>query len=758
MSDREAITVPWRGKARKDVFGYADKLGVTVGDHVEVKVSCERPNFRADIVRLRHGIDDPAGPGVRETVHSSGANGEYKGRVQRIRAGSYMKLDDCEEFAELNALTCSAWIRPSPASQSDQGVICRWNEIVESGFALLVGANSDLECWIGDSGREPDRLRTGVPIPSDQWTFVAASVDFESRQATLVQRPNRRWPHADAWATVSAPLGCGGVGDTAGSLFVAAIGEEDIVYGHFDGKIESPAIWRRALTVTELESEAHVRASRHADADLIAAWDFSESISSRRVIDRSPTGLDALLVNMPARGVTGRRWTGEEHSWKQAPEHYAAIHFHSDDVEDVGWETDLRVVIDESYPSGLYAIRLIAGDSEDRVPFVVRPGPDADRTRVVVLLPTLTWQAYANANHFGGPSAKVEQAEDRWIADHGLRGLYDVHRDGSPVYYASRLQPSTMRPNYYAQNIGAPARMSADLFLIDWLLEQNIDHDVITDQDLHREGSELLSHYPVVITGSHPEYWTREMVDGLRGYLDTGGCLAYLGGELCYWVTTLDPQNDAVMEVRRDSGSRTWTALPGEHHHSATGERGGLWRYSGHTTQSIAGTGYTAWGSEQGSGYRRLPDSCNPRASFIFEGVGDDEVIGNFGLVLGGAAGYEMDRLDYGLGTPPHALLLASSVGSHSESFVPAIEDVMDASEVEALKPDHVRADMVFFETGTGGAVFSTGSIAWSGSLSHNNYDNNVARISRNVIQRFASGVPFDVCARSVERLDQYNR
>jgi N,N-dimethylformamidase len=48
-----------------------------------------------------------------------------------------------------------------------------------------------------------------------------------------------------------------------------------------------------------------------------------------------------------------------------------------------------------------------------------------------------------------------------------------------------------------------------------------------------------------------------------------------------------------------------------------------------------------------------------------------------------------------------------------------------------------VRADIVYFPTLGGGAVFSTGSIAWCGSLSHNNYDNNVSRITANVLDHF---------------------
>ena len=50
-----------------------------------------------------------------------------------------------------------------------------------------------------------------------------------------------------------------------------------------------------------------------------------------------------------------------------------------------------------------------------------------------------------------------------------------------------------------------------------------------------------------------------------------------------------------------------------------------------------------------------------------------------------------------------------------------------------------VRADLVYFRYPKGGGVFSTGSISWCGSLSYNNYDNNVSRITENVLRRFMS-------------------
>jgi N,N-dimethylformamidase len=105
--------------------------------------------------------------------------------------------------------------------------------------------------------------------------------------------------------------------------------------------------------------------------------------------------------------------------------------------------------------------------------------------------------------------------------------------------------------------------------------------------------------------------------------------------------------------------------------------------------------------------------------------------------VLGGASGDEIDRLDYGLGTPPHALLLASSTG-HSDYYQFVVEETLEMLPGKGGTEDpKVRSDMVYFETANGGAVFSVGSIAWCGSLSHNGYQNNVARVTGNVLRRF---------------------
>jgi hypothetical protein len=57
---------------------------------------------------------------------------------------------------------------------------------------------------------------------------------------------------------------------------------------------------------------------------------------------------------------------------------------------------------------------------------------------------------------------------------------------------------------------------------------------------------------------------------------------------------------------------------------------------------------------------------------------------------------------------------------------------------------EKVRADLVFFETPKGGAVFSVGSIAYSSASPCEGYNNNVSSITLKV-RRFMYPAPFEV-------------
>ena len=217
-----------------------------------------------------------------------------------------------------------------------------------------------------------------------------------------------------------------------------------------------------------------------------------------------------------------------------------------------------------------------------------------------------------------------------------------------------------MRPKTYQWSF------NADTHITDWLEAGGIAYDVITDEDLHREGLAILAPYRAAMTGTHPEYLSTPMWDAIDAYLGQGGRLMYMGGNGFYWRIAYRGEDTTALEVRRaETGTRAWAAEPGEAYHGFTGEYGGLWLRLGRPPQSLVGVGYIAQGFDAATCYRRRPGSFDSRASWIFDGVGPDEAIGDFGLIYGGAAGSEIDRHDRRLGSPPHALVLASSRDTH---------------------------------------------------------------------------------------------
>ena len=399
-------------------------------------------------------------------------------------------------------------------------------------------------------------------------------------------------------------------------------------------------------------------------------------------------------------------------------------------------------------PSGRYSALLTQDGHEDYVPFVVRPPRGTARAPLALLLPTASYWAYANRHveiewrereNVVGYFASVDPTA-LFLHEHPEFGvsMYDEHSDGSGGCYASRLRPVlNMRPKERLW------QLPADTHLIDWLDEKGFPYDVITEDDLDAEGEALLAPYRCVMTGTHPEYPSRRMLDAYAAFQNRGGRFIYFGGNGFYWRTAYHPELPGVIEMRRaEDGIRSWAAEGGEYYHSFTGELGGMWRRMGRAPQSVVGTGMTAQGFDVSTYYERTPASFDPRVAFIFAGIGETERIGDFGLIGGGAAGWEIDRADAALGTPPHALVVATATTFSSVYHWVKEELTHTHSANTGDTCPFVRCDMVFYETPNGGTVFSTSSIAWAGALSHHHYDNNVSRLTENVIRRFLDPTP----------------
>ncbi len=712
-----------------DLGGYAPEITVTVGESFDLKLSGQGSGTLA-MARLIHGDPNPDGPGVKHEAADWAHPRELPLRPQALDLGSYVEVADAPWLAPVGSLTLGLWIYPTRLTGGWQAIAAKWGAD-DIGFGLFCTGHGTLAGAVSHDGRTVEWCAGRQFVDVDAWQYVGMVYDAQAgsllvhhlapTSATDLER--RRWTGPDP--VLSSKLVTGGpLHASHAPLLLGALGEEGASghWAHFNGKLAAPVLLGRAADAALLE---RLRAGDvpTGDPDLLGAWDFSREVSTSTVVDVSAHAHPGVAVNAPARAVTGPRWAGTEASlYSDDPTRYDAVHLHDDDLADAGWETTCSVDVPADARPGIYAARITSERDAIHVPMIVTAAsPQAD---LCVVVPTLTWQAYSSNR---GPYSFTEDG----MVDEALC-LYDTHSDGSTVLYASRRKPTRSGdPAAGIRQWGAHT-LPANLYLIDWLEHAGHSYDVLCDQHLHEQGASALEPYRTIVLGSHAEYWTSQMLDAFEQYLDGGGRCLYLGGNGLYWATSLDRERPFVMEVRK-SGDGDYEAYfarpqPGQMQHSTTLEPGGLWSRRGRPARRLIGVEHSAnvftpaagrWG------YQRLPASYDSRFAFVFDGV-EDELIGDFGLNLGAAAGYEMDStLEWRWSPTWRPTVLARAA---HESFIAPMR-----------MPVPAVSDLALTASPSGAAVFSAGSVTWTGSLSHAGYDNNVARITGNVLRHFLS-------------------
>lgn len=729
------------------LIGYCDRLSGRPGDKIEFKVSSHATEaYQARLVRSVSADPNPAGPGTVEEEIPADFAGSYPSRVQAFYPGSYLRVKTGTAAPAICSFTVAVNLWPTlPANGEDQAIFS-WNDAAAaSGFALFLDAGGSPSVRIADAEGRAVTISADRTVKNRAWVRIWASFDADAKKLQVGVMPLESAARAEDRQAL-AVTGFTPAATQADILIAAMAGGErgDGVAGCFNGKIEAPVLFDRALKPEELAKPR----DRNAEG-VVAQWDFARGTSSNRVEDIGPCGLHGELVNLPARAMTGANWTAREMCWRHAPSEYGAIHFHDDDIYDFGWETDFSFEIPETLKPGIYAARLTCNGQEDAIPFFVLPPKGGRQADLCVLVSTFTYSVYGN---HARPDFEVRWKERfaKWDAypwnpaEHPEYGLstYNNHSDGSGICHASHRRPlMNLRPGYVTYGYGESSGLrhfQADSHLIAWLEAAGFDYDIVTDQELHDEGVAAIAGYAAVTTGSHPEYHTSETLDALTDYRDQGGKLLYLGGNGFYWRVALHESEPGAIEIRRaEGGIRAWAAEPGEYFNAFDGAYGGLWRRSGRPPQKLAGVGFSAQGQFEGSYYRRNRKNAPPSAAWVFEGI-EDDILGDFGLSGGGAAGFELDRADVRLGSPENIEILASSEG-HSDAFVLVPEEQLTHITNWPGEPvEHLlRADMTYFELPNGGAVFSTGSITFCGSLPHNDFDNNISKLLGNVIRHF---------------------
>jgi hypothetical protein len=239
-----------------------------------------------------------------------------------------------------------------------------------------------------------------------------------------------------------------------------------------------------------------------------------------------------------------------------------------------------------NWPSGVYFVRLRADDGRiGYAPIVLRPHR-LGASRIAVVMPTYTWQAY---------------------------DFYDKDGDGiGDTWYAGWHRHTTRMGRPYL-NRGVPAHFSAyDLPFLRWAARADLHADYLSDADLASlSGESLAQMYDFVVFPGHHEYVTQSEYDAVRRYRDLGGNLAWLSANNFFWKV-----------VR----------------HGAILERVARWRRLGRPEAALIGVQYH--GNDEGEKRAPMIVADESRAPWFFADTGlrDGQGFGHFGIEIDGRA------------------------------------------------------------------------------------------------------------------------
>ncbi len=191
------------------------------------------------------------------------------------------------------------------------------------------------------------------------------------------------------------------------------------------------------------------------------------------------------------------------------------------------WPVALRCRVRAEWPSGYYLVRFYGADAAADAPplgqvfFVVRPAQPGQRTKILLQLATNTYNAYTN---WGGYSLYAYNGRHKV---QGRRVSFD-------------------RP------ISSQFAIWEEPF-IRWA-EANgytLDYCVNSDLEFHPE---LLSHYRLVLSVGHDEYWSAPMRDHLETYIARGGNVAFFSGNTCCWQVRSEDHGRALVCWKQSFG------------------------------------------------------------------------------------------------------------------------------------------------------------------------------------------------------------
>lgn len=337
-------------------------------------------------------------------------------------------------------------------------------------------------------------------------------------------------------------------------------------------------------------------------------------------------------------------------------------------------------------------------------PWVVAPA--VPTAKIAVLASDINWNCY---NSFGGRSNYIHCTEFPTTPTVNSRQDLDRYTDPEHVFYdrhdydpLSFDRPEPFNDIDLAEQITDPIEgrqachlAPAEWRCFGWLEREGFAFDLYAETQLHA-GHVPLDDYRLLIISTHPEYWSRQMFDAVKRWVfERGGRLMYLGGNGLNCEVEFNTPTSIIVR-NGDKRNQRKLNLESRMHDTYMSEA------------NLLGVVYDDRGAMTGAPYQVLePDH------WIFAGTGlrKGDHFGTKSLHMrcpGGASGHETDKI-----TP----------------FSPKNVQLV----AQGLNRDNGGADMIYFDTDSGGAVFSAGSINYPSSLP---VDEHVSRVTRNVVER----------------------
>ncbi|MGE5275111.1 MAG: N,N-dimethylformamidase beta subunit family domain-containing protein [Verrucomicrobiota bacterium] len=341
----------------------------------------------------------------------------------------------------------------------------------------------------GDGFREYARIGFDLSEPAT----VELDVERTGTAATAGTIYTRTWgfrrgPHSIGWMPAE---------NVTARTYVLSLTTIDpagnqLTYGSPDARVN---LHPRAPVVRVMGIDASFQRQSYAPGQVAALRIATDEPSvTVQVLKTGPermiTYADSLLEGEPVTTPTTIAWAGH----RDAP---ASV--------------TIRV---GAWPSGLYYAKLTAEDGTiGYAPFVVRPSLLGLVSRVAVVLPTNTWQAY-----------------NFWDADGNGWG---------DTWYAGYPNRTVVRNRPYLRRGVPPFFYRYDQGFLHWLYWNDRVVDFLAESDLDGlSGDDLARDYDLVVYPGHSEYVTTHEYDVIERYRDLGGNLIFLSANNFFWHVT----------------------------------------------------------------------------------------------------------------------------------------------------------------------------------------------------------------------------